>query len=207
MSQRQVHCVIYSHVWALHELEKLTGLGSLDKAVVVELAVNSNLSASWADTMDQRMGVGGLLRSNLGLRDIVERVEGLALPVAFAPRPPIPLGALASAVSLLGTATGDFDKVVLMVNSMEALPLMPCLANADRFYILWDMADAPSRALAQIGPALAAQRLIAPENWGGFQLYSHPRRPVASPDEVRAAFARILDQYPQLEPAARAVPA
>lgn len=200
MSNRVVHCVIYSHVWALENLDKLPQLGSLEKSAVVELAINSNLSASFIDSMKHRMGVGGLLRNNLNLNDIVEQVDGLAQPVAFAPRPPIPLGALSSAVGLLRSAQGNFDKVILMVNSMEALHLSACMAGADKFHVLWDLADAPTRSLAQTGEALAAQRLISTENWGGFTLYSHPKRPVIDEISVRQAFSKILEQYPQLSP-------
>ncbi len=200
MSNRIVHCVVYSHVWALQNLEKLPQLGALDKAAIVELAINSNLSASFIDSMKHRMGIGGLLRNNLGISDIVETVDGVAQPVAFAPRPPIPLGALSSAVGLLRSASGNFDKVILMVNSMEALQLSACMANADRFYVLWDLADAPTRSLAQIGEALAAQKLISSDSWGGFHLYSHPKRPVNDEAGVRQAFSKILGQYPQLAP-------
>lgn len=200
MSNRVVHCVIYSHVWALQNLDKLPQLGSLDKAAVVELAINSNLSASFVDSMKHRMGLGGLLRNNLGLNDIVETVDGVAQQVAFAPRPPIPLGALSSAVGLLRSAAGSFDKVIMMVNSMEALQLSTCMANADRFYVLWDLADEPTRSLAQIGEALAAQRLISSDSWGGFHLYRHPKRPVKDESAVRQSFSKILGQYPQIAP-------
>lgn len=201
MNKRLVHCVIYSHIWSLFNLDKLTALGPLDNAVVVELAINSNLSASFIDAMKNRLGLGGLLRHNLGLQDIAETVDGVALPVAFAPRPPIPVGALASAVGLLGTAKGNFDKVILMVNCMEAPQLSPAFVNADRFYVLWDLADAPTRALAQVGDALASQRLISPDNWGGFHLYSHSKRPVEDAASVTEQFQRILGQYPSLDSA------
>lgn len=199
MNKRLVHCVIYSHIWSLFNLDKLAALGPLDNAVVVELAINSNLSASFMDAMKNRLGLGGLLRHNLGLQDIAESVDGVALPVAFAPRPPIPVGALASAVGLLGTAKGNFDKVILMVNCMEAPQLSPAFVNADRFYVLWDLADAPTRALAQVGDALVSQRLISPDNWGGFHLYTHPKRPVENAADTAAQFQLILGQYPALD--------
>lgn len=200
MSNRMVHCVVYSHVWALQNLDKLPQLGNLEKAAIVELAINSNLSAAFVDSMKHRMGLGGLLRNNLGLNDIVEKVDGLAQAVAFAPRPPIPLGALSSAAGLLRSASGDFDKVILMVNSMESLQLSACMVNADRFYVLWDLADAPTRSLTQIGEALAAQRLLSSDSWGGFHLYSHAKRPVNDEKGVRESFSKILMQYPQLTP-------
>ena len=195
---RSVHCVIYSHVWSLFSLHKLPALGALDKAAIVELGINSNFSAMTADLTKSRLGLRGLLQPGHGLADILETMDGVSCPVALAPRPPVPIGALASATALLGSTAGKFDKVVLMVNSLDAVQLRSCLSCADRLYVLWDMADMPTAALAQIGEVLVNQQLISTDNWGGFHLYSHPERPVADPAAVRASFSNILGQYPQL---------
>lgn len=195
---RPVHCVIYSHVWALLSLHQLTALGALNKAAIVELAINSNFSAITADPAKNRAGLRGLLRPGQGLQDIVETIDGIPHKVAFAPRPPVPVGALASAAALLGNTAGSFDKVVLMVNSLDAVQLRSCMSCADKLYIFWDMADPPTAVLAQIGQVLATQRIISKDNWGGFHLYSHPGRPVADTAAAKASFDNVLGQYPQL---------
>lgn len=202
--KRLVHCVIYSHVWALSSLEKLGALGPLENAAVIELAINSNFSAATAEPAKNRPGLRGLLQPGQGLGDIMEKLDGVPYQVAFAPRPPIPVGALASATALLGTTSGRFDKVVLMVNSLDAVQLKSCLTCADHLYVFWDMADMPTAALAQIGEVLAHQQIISQESWGGFHLYSHPERPVDDPAAVKAGFDKILGQYPQLSVASPA---
>lgn len=198
MSRRMIHCVVYSHVWSLFRLDAIAALGSMEKAAVVELAVNSNLAAAFIDGAKNRLGLGGLLRRNVALQDIVETVEDLAWPVAFASRPPIPIGALSSAVGLLASAEGRFDKIILMVHILEAAQLQAAMTAADRYHVVWDLADAPTRALAQVGEALAAQRVLGPAHWGGFHLYTDPRRPVENEAQSRQNFESVIGQYPDL---------
>ncbi len=194
MTRRNVHAVIYSHIWALQHLSVLPLDRPLDSTLVVELAINSNLSAAYPDSMKHRVGVGGLLRRHVTLNDISELLDDPKLSIAFAPRPPIPVGALSSSIGLLSTAPGSFDQVIIMVHCMEALQLHAALSQADRFHVLWDLADAPSKALSQTGEALTQQRLMQPGQWGGFHLYTDARRPVQDEQELRNSFATLLNQ-------------
>ncbi len=191
MTRRPVHAVIYSHVWAVQALAQ-AGIGELQDAAVVELAVNSNLQPVFEAVPRPRPGLAGLLMPGTALDQVLQSVHGLPWPIALAPRPAVPVAALGSAVALLESTASRHDRIVLMVHVAELPQLLPALAGVSDFRVLWDLADAPSFALASAGEALAASGALAPDRWRGFHLYQHADRPVAHAAARRAELLAVL---------------
>jgi hypothetical protein len=195
MKSRVVTCVFYSHAWAAHMLNSL-GLGDLSRAVVVEVSVNSVLAPVFNDSSPERPGVAGLLRGDATVATVARKCSGFDYDIVLASRPPVPVATTASGVGLLRTAEGSHEQMILMVHLSEAAMMIHAFADADRFAVLWDLADTPNLALADLGILLARHHCLTADSWAGLHFYSHPKRKLADSEERKARYEQIFADYP-----------
>ncbi len=193
----KVTCLFYSHAWAVQMLEQ-AGLGDMSQTLVVEVSINSILASVFNDSSASRFGVAGLLRSDMDVSKIAQQFSGLVSPLILASRPPVPVASTASGIGVLRHANHAYDHVVLMVHLSEAATMIPAVADADKFGILWDLADAPNVALADLGIILARHNCLSDESWAGLNFYSHPRRKVADAEARKMRYQTIFSEYPAL---------
>ncbi|MGF1525819.1 MAG: hypothetical protein ACFCBW_03370 [Candidatus Competibacterales bacterium] len=193
---RTLHCLLYSHPWVVHCLEQ-GGFDALDDAVLVELGTPT-LAAVLGASLGDRPGITALLQGSVDLATLAEDTRGLPAPVIFAPQPALPVSLLSAATGLLATASGPFDRAILLVNVIEVPSLVAALAPVDDFSCLWDLADPPSNALPKALEALAQTGHLQTDQWCGLRDYSHPQRQVSDLNARRYAFHHALAIYPVL---------
>jgi hypothetical protein len=192
-----ITCIFYSHAWAVQMLEH-AAIGELGKTLVVEVSINSILASVFNDARTTRVGVAGLLRSDTEVSQIAEQFSGFASSIILASRPPVPVASTASGIGVLKHAEHGYQHVVLMVHLSEAATMIHAVAEADRFGVLWDLADTPNVALADLGVILARHNCLSDESWAGLHFYAHPRRKVADAAERKARYETIFAEYPAL---------
>lgn len=194
---RPIHCIFYSHAWAVHML-KYAGVNPDENPVVVELATASNLAPVFGEQGKARYGLSGLLRLSGRLEQFAQLHKNVIAPLVLAPRPEIPASALCSAVGLLGSTPSPYQKVYLLVHIDDAPKFAGAYPHAQKFSILWDLGDEPTAALGPLAEALVDNHCVSSETWGGFDFYQHPNRPVPDAAERQEAFQQVLREYPLL---------
>jgi hypothetical protein len=192
-----ITCFFYSHSWAVQVLDQI-GLGDLSKTLIVEISINSILASVFNDLNSNRRGVAGLLRSDITVDQIVQNFSGLQCPIVLASRPPVPVASTASGVGVLRHAAHGFNRVILMVHLSEAATMIHAVADADRFGVLWDLADTPNVGLADLGIVLTRHNCLSDESWAGLHFYEHPRRKVADAQDRKKRYEQIFAEYPSV---------
>lgn len=196
-TSRPLHCVFYSHVWAIHML-KNAGLGKFDKQVLIELAEHSNFAPVFGLQGKARYGLAGLLRLGGRLEQLGQVLKYAPAPVILAPNPPVSAAALCSAVAMLPSTQSQYEKAVLLVHISEADRFVDAYPHVDSFSILWDVADRPGQSLSRLAELLVDNQCISKERWQGFKLYRHPNRTLPDIAERQAALEAALSEYPAL---------
>jgi hypothetical protein len=194
---RPVHCIFYSHVWAIHML-KHAGIASFEKQVLIELAVSSNLAPVFGEQGKARYGLAGLLRLAGKLEQFTQTLKYVPAPLILAPRPDIPAPALCSAVNLLRVSQSDFEGAILLVHIDDAPLFISAYQTVSKFSILWDLADAPTPALVTLANILTTHSFLNKETWAGFHLYKHPNRPIIDVESRRDLFQQTFQSFPEL---------
>lgn len=193
----RITCFFYSHAWAIQVLDRV-GVGSLADTLVVEVSINSILSSVFNEVENNRRGAAGLLRNGVTVNDIMQRFSGLPCPIVLASRPPVPVAATAAGVGVLRHATHEFKRVILLVHLTEAALMAPALSEADEFGVLWDIADVPTLALADLGSILMRNDCLSDDSWAGLHFYEHPRRTVPDAAARRQRYQDIFAEFPAL---------
>lgn len=199
LATHPVHCVFYSHVWAIHML-KQAGFSSFKQNVIVELANISNLAPIFGLQAKARYGLAGLLRLGTRLEQLSQTLKYVPAPIVLAPNPQVSTAALNSAACMLPHSKSQHDAIILMIHMNDASDFLDVYPHVDSFRILWDIADQPSAGLNQLAELLADNRCISTDNWQGFKLYQHPNRQIPDAQERQAALETMLADYPQLSP-------
>lgn len=195
--ERLVQCVFYSHVWTVHLL-KHADLGPLANAVLAELAIESHLAPVFREQQKTRYGLAGLLAFSDCLDKLGGNYTNVPAPLILAPNPGVTEVTMESAVALLGSVSGPYDKATLLVHIADAARFANAYQYVDEFRVLWDLADFPNASIAALGDVLARARCLEDGRWRGFHLCSHPLRPTGDLQERRQAFAEAFEQYPAL---------
>jgi len=111
--KRPLHCVFYSHVWAVHML-KAANLGDMNKLVFIELASASNFASVFGLQGKARYGLAGLLQLGGRLEQVAQTLKYVPAPMVLAPHPPVPSAALCSAAAMLPySKSGSPTRVVI----------------------------------------------------------------------------------------------
>jgi hypothetical protein len=195
----KLHLVFCSHTWAIQKLESAK-LDLQNIGLIVELSINSNLAPMFNQVAVKRPGVAGLLSPKASAQQLAQKFDGLPAPLLLAAHPPVPAVAIANGVANLRQQDVGGKDIVLFVNVVDANNLWSVFGQADTVRVLWDMADPPNFALAQLGDQLAKHDGIATDSWEGVFFYRDERRRGAV-DNVSAqkAYKEILADYPGLK--------
>ncbi len=196
-TNRPVHCLFYSHVWAIHML-KYAGIKNFEKQVLVEVATSSNLAPVFGEQGKARYGLAGLLRLAGKLEQFTQTFKYVPAPLILAPKPEVSIPALCSAVNLLSVSPSDFEGVILLIHVDEAPLFASAYQTVSKFSILWDLADAPTPALVKLAETLATNSFLNKETWAGFHLYKHPNRPILDVETRRDLFQQTFQSFPEL---------
>lgn len=194
---RPVHCIFYSHVWAVHML-KNAGIASFEKQVLIEVAVSSHLAPVFGEQGKARYGLAGLLRLAGKLEQFVQTFKYVPAPLILAPKPEVSVPALCSAVNLLSVSPSDFEGAILLVHVDDAPLFVSAYQNVSKFSILWDLADAPTPALVSLAETITKHGFLTKETWAGFHLYKHPNRPISNVESRRDLFQQTFQSFPEL---------
>lgn len=209
-----LHCLIYSHNWCVHRLESTPLIGK--RTLLVELAQESHLAPVFRQHGQPQGGLAPLLAPPLQRRWFGrwglangphERLEavlgasihmwpGLSVPLVLAADPPLSKAALESAVALLSETPSGFEQIVLLIHISDVPWLITPYQYAQRFSVMWDIADLPSAALPRMAEVLARSHCLAPERWGGFHLSSHPSRLPADLTARHEIWRTLLAEFP-----------
>jgi hypothetical protein len=199
--KRPLHCVFYSHVWAVHMLKlKIAHWGDVNKLVIIELAELSNLAPVFGLQGKARYGLAGLLQLGGRLEQIAQTVKYVPAPIVLAPHPQVSAAALCSAVSMLPYSKSEYESAVLLIHISEAAHFVDIFPYLSTFSIFWDVADEPAQSLTRLAELLSDSQCLTKERWQGFTLYKHPNRVVPDANERQTALQAVLDEYPVLHP-------
>lgn len=190
-----VHCVFYSHPWAVDAL-KQQRVGSLEDAAIVEVGQRSQLASLLNRQQRLRYGLSGLLAQPDRIGELVETSPRFPAPVIFSPNPPVGEQVMVSAIALLPTLQSRYRRFVLMVHVSEYAAFRYAYSYCSRFYFLWDLADPPVYPLADLAGSLASMRLLDRSSWGGFFCYAHPQRRVLNGPVRLAQIRGIVKEMP-----------
>ncbi len=194
-----VHCVFYSHPWAVDALKGLK-VGPLDDTVLIELAHRSQL-ASLIDRQHRlRHGIAGLLADPGRIDELAEVEARFPVPVVFAPNPHVGDNALVSAVSLLPSLESRYRRFLVFVHLSEYERFKFAYPYCDKFMFLWDIADPPIFPLASLAATLEEMDCLNRSSWGGFYWFSHPKRRVGDASKRLRQLREALRTAPMLAP-------
>jgi hypothetical protein len=197
LTNRPVHCLFYSHVWAIHML-KYAGISNFEKQVLIEVAISSNFAPVFGEQGKARYGLAGLLRLAGKLEQFTQTFKYVPAPLILAPKPEVSAPALCSAVNLLSVSPSDFEGAILLIHVDDAPLFVSAYQTVSKFSILWDLADAPTPALVKLAETLTANSFLSKETWAGFHLYKHPNRPIIDVESRRDLFQQTFQSFPEL---------
>lgn len=192
-----IECVFYSHSWSVYCLEQM-GITGSDDVILIELAKRSTLAMVVGDTSRNRLGVAGLLEPSCRLESLSEVFDDIQQKLVLASHQELSITALTSAVGLLAHKKIKQKRIVLLVSILEAQELAPAWQQAQRFHVLWDVADYPNLALAELGEVLSGQACLSDETWGGLHFYQHKQRQMENATSLLEEYQAVLSNYPAL---------
>lgn len=200
-----IHCVYYSHPWAIDAIRGQK-IGALSDTLLVELSPTSQIAAMLGKDNEGRRGIGALLAAPEQLDQLVEEHRRLAAPIVLAGQPSMPDSVQIGAVGLLATLKSRFRRFVLLIHAGEYDRYMYALPYVEKFYFLWDLADPPAYPLAKLGRTLEAVGALNRESWGGFHCFVHPKRQIPDPERRTRQLRKVFQMAPALSPPKAADP-
>lgn len=194
---RPIHCLFYSHVWSIYQLEAL-GLIKAKNPLLVELSVESKFAAVF-DRCDQRhKGLIELLQPGTQLHKLAYRAKNINTPIILAPNPKASVDALIAALSVIASVDSPIDDVTVLIHINDGAQFVDAYSLMSDFSIVWDVADFPNAALLALTQALAKEQCLSKNKWKGFHLFNHPNRQLPE-NKVRESILRgLLNDFPVL---------
>lgn len=173
-----IELVFYSHPWATHQLEEVGLLRADESTLLVEAECESRLRILARQVPTRSPGTLPLLRrpKSLDIGRIARRLPRIDAPMLLAPIPAIDPATMLASLMVLDTAELAYERVLLLSGVGNADRLAPIFGMVDRFHILWDVADYPSRELVDCTATLRDHAGLDDDRWGGIELCNHDFR-------------------------------
>ena len=189
-----IELVFFSHPWTLHELTRTGLLMARYDTLLVEAECESMLKMLARRVPGRAPGIVPLLRKprSLDPTRIAWQLPGVDAPLVLAPIPAVDTGTLLSSLMVLDTAELAQDRVLLLASIANADRLAPVFGMVDRFHILWDLADCPSRELVDCTASLRDHAGLDDTRWGGIWLCNHPLRRSEEHEDNRTRFEEAI---------------
>lgn len=196
---RSVHCLFYSHVWSIYQLEAL-GLIKGKNPILVELSIESKFAAVFDRSEQRHKGLIELLQPNAQLHKLAYRPKNINTPIILAPNPKASVDALVAALSVVATVDSPVDDVTVLIHINDGAQFADAYPLMSDFSIVWDVADFPNAALLALTESLVRDQCLSKDKWKGFYLFNHPNRQLPE-NKVRESILRdLLNNFPVLSP-------
>lgn len=173
-----IELVLYSHPWAAHQLGEVGLLAPEESTLLVEAECESSLKLLARQIPTRSPGTLPLLRQpkSLNVGRIARRLPRIDAPLLLAPIPAVNPATLLASLMVLDTAELEYSRVLLLCGIANVGQLAPLFGMVDRFHILWDVADYPSRELVDCTATLRDHAGLDDARWGGIKLCNHDFR-------------------------------
>ncbi len=191
---RPLHCVFYSHVWTVYLLEEL-GLVNPKTDIILELATESNFSATLNPSNQHYDDLPGLLQPDVHLHQLATLFKDIATPMILAPQHTGSLNSLVSALALVSTDVSPIKKAIVLVHIDDASKFALAYPHISYFSIAWDVADYPNANLPALAELLANEQCLNENSWLGIQLCQHKQRQLPDSDERKEILNKIIDEF------------
>lgn len=199
-TSRPIHCLFYSHVWSVYQLEAL-GLIKAGGDLLLELALESRFAPVFARSGIQHKGITELLQPGFELQKLAYQPKNINNPIVLASNPSATVDALIAVLSLVKTVESPVDSVAVLIHINDALQFVDAYPLMDDFAIIWDVADFPNTALLALTESLAKEQCLSKDKWKGFHLCSHPGRQLPDTKARESILRNLLKDFPALSPA------
>jgi hypothetical protein len=196
---RPIHCLFYSHVWTIYQLEAL-GLIKTGDEMLLELGLESRFADVFG-RHEKRRGLVRLLRPGMNLHMLAYQPQSLNVPIILAANPPATVDSLIAALSLVATVDSPIEKVTALVHINDGALFADAYPLMTDFSIVWDVADFPNAALQTLTEALVKQQCLSQDTWKGFHLCNHPGRQLPESQTRESMLRNVLNDFPVLNPA------
>jgi hypothetical protein len=196
---RPIHCLFYSHVWTIYQLEAL-GLIKTGDEMLLELGLESRFADVFG-RHEKRRGLVRLLRPGMNLHMLAYQPQSLNVPIILAANPPATVDSLIAALSLVATVDSPIEKVTALVHINDGALFADAYPLMTDFSIVWDVADFPNAALQTLTEALVKQQCLSQDTWKGFHLCNHPGRQLPESQARESMLRNVLNDFPVLNPA------
>jgi hypothetical protein len=196
-TSRSIHCLFYSHVWSIYQLETL-GLIKTGNELLVELALESKFAPAFDRDEARHKGLLELLQPGAQLHKIAYRPKNLNVPIILASNPPTTVDTLIAALSLVATVDSLIDEVTVLIHINDGPQFVSAYPLMSDFSIVWDIADFPSTGLLTLTESLVKEQCLNKDKWKGLHLCSHPNRQFPD-NKLRESILRdLLNDFPAL---------
>jgi hypothetical protein len=197
-TSRPIHCLFYSHVWTIYQLEEL-GLVKPGDEMLLELGLESRFSDVFG-RHEKRRGLIRLMKPGVNLHMLAYQPQSLHVPIILAPNPAETVEALLASLSLVATIESPIDRVTALVHINDGPLFADAYPLMDDFSIVWDVADFPNPALLALAESLVKEQCLSQDKWKGIHLCNHPGRQLPA-NKVRESMLRnALNEFPVLNP-------
>ena len=196
---RPLHCIFYSHVWNIYELENL-GLVNPKQDILLELATESQFALMFNSQTRDYDTLLDLLQPDIHLDDLIEKFKGIHTPIVLAPNTGVSVNRLLSALALVASDACPVKKAVVLVHYRDAEKFRDAYAQMSQFSILWDVADYPNATLQSVAEILVSEGCLEDtQRWQGFHLCSHVQRHLPDTEQRQTTLNQLLDEFPLLK--------
>jgi hypothetical protein len=198
-TSRTLHCLFYSHVWSIYQLEAL-GLIKSRNPLLVELSLEPRFAAVF-DQLDKRhKGLAEVLQPGAQLQKLAYRAKHVNTPIILAANPAVSIGTLLAALSVMATVDSPVDEITVLVHINDGAQFADAYAFMSDFSIVWDVADYPNAALVALAESLVNEQCLGLDKWRGFYLSNHPNRQLPDTHARTSILQDILQHFPVLSP-------
>jgi hypothetical protein len=199
-TSRPIHCLFYSHVWSIYQLEAL-GLIKAGGDLLVEMALESKFAPVFARSGIQHKGITDVLQLGFELQKLAYQPSNINNPIILAPNPLATADVLIAALALVKTVESPIDSVTVLIHINDALQFVDAYPLMTDYSIVWDVADFPNAALLALTESLAKEECLSKSKWKGFHLCNHPSRQLPDIKARESILRNLLKDFPALSPA------
>jgi hypothetical protein len=199
-TSRPIHCIFYSHVWSIFQLEALGLIKADGDEMLLELALESKFSTVFSRP-EKRRGLIRLLRPGINLHMLAYKPESLNVPIILASNPQTTPDLLIEALSLISAVESPIDKITALVHINDAPQFTAAYPLMCDFSIVWDVVDFPNAALSALSESLVMEQCLSKDKWKGFYLCNHPSRQLPDNKARESVLRNVLNDFPVLHPA------
>lgn len=198
-TSRSLHCLFYSHVWSIFQLETL-GILKPGNGLLLELALDSKFAPVFGMTEKQK-GLPSLLQPGIQLDQLTYKPDNVSAPIILAPNPPALSETLIAALALVESTDSPVADVTVLIHLNDAPHFSDAYPYMKDFAIVWDIADYPNSALTELTEVLVNGEHLSQASWKGFYLCNRQTGQLPEHKARELSLRTLLNDFPTLAPA------